>query len=255
MRALAVGLHAAQGGGDGEGGIQAGGEVVDGHAAFHGGAAFFAGDAHQPAHGLQRQVEAAFLAARAALAVRRYRTIDQARVARAHGLLPQPQAVHDAGAVVFDQYVGAGDQLDGCVALGLVLQVQGDRALVAVQGGEVLAVAIGDGRPAAQGVACAGRLDLDDVGAHVGQQHAAERAGGHVADFDDAYACEGGFLVHFFSWCFRRRRRNSRRDNPCAPTTAAPPVAPATRIHAFSGLSAVRAGRRCPAPPRPCPAR
>src|SRR5690606_16767624 len=56
--------------------------------------------------------------------------------------------------------------------------------------GEVLAVAIVDGRPTAQRVAAVGILDLDDIGAHVREQHAAERACGDVADLDHANAGE-----------------------------------------------------------------
>ncbi len=34
------------------------------------------------------------------------------------------------------------------------------------------------------------RLDLDDVGAHVGQQHAGQRTGQRLAHFDDANSFE-----------------------------------------------------------------
>ena len=51
-----------------------------------------------------------------------------------------------------------------------------DAALAAVEGDVAAALAQAERLEAAPRLAD-GRLDLDDVGAHVGQQHAAERAG------------------------------------------------------------------------------
>src|SRR3546814_17426404 len=58
------------------------------------------------------------------------------------------------------------------------LQVQLDAALIAVQRQEAAAIGTLEAEPhrGARLVAHAGRLDLDDIGAHVAQQHAAERA-------------------------------------------------------------------------------
>jgi hypothetical protein len=63
--------------------------------------------------------------------------------------------------------------------------------LAAVERCEVLAVAVGDRRPLTQRIALR-RLDLDDLRAEVGQQHAAERSGGNLAELDDLDTCQQG---------------------------------------------------------------
>ena len=71
----------------------------------------------------------------------------------------------------------------------LRLEVDDDRALPAVERDEVAADAGRDRHHVP--VAVAGRrLDLDDVGAEVGEEHAAERAGDVLRVLDDAHAFE-----------------------------------------------------------------
>ena len=80
--------------------------------------------------------------------------------------------------------------LEDFLALG-VLGVDGDRALVAVEHREVEAVrALHVAQLAARDVADAGPLDLDHVGAHVGEQLRAGRARLHVGEIEDAHAVE-----------------------------------------------------------------
>ena len=72
-----------------------------------------------------------------------------------------------------------------------VLQVQRQALLVAVEGLEEMAVAVGKEMRSdrAAHIAALGRiLDLDHLGAEVGQHHAAERAGTVLLDGDDAKA-------------------------------------------------------------------
>ena len=85
------------------------------------------------------------------------------------------EPVEDAGTVVFDQDIGLVDQLQQRRLVVGLLQVQHNRPLVAVPGHEWRAFAIDEGRHAAGGIALR-RLDLDDLGAMVGQQHRAVRA-------------------------------------------------------------------------------
>ncbi|MCY1530032.1 hypothetical protein D9M68_652060 [compost metagenome] len=197
MRALPAGLRRAQGGGDGEGAVQARRKIRHRHPALDGFPARFAGDAHQPAHGLDGQVEPAFLRTRPRLPIGRNRTIDESGIHFAQLGIAQPQAVHHARPIVFDQHVCARRQLARQGQVSRVLQVQRHRPLVAVERGEVLAVAVGDGRPAAQRIAAFGVLDLDDVRAHVRQQHAAKRARRDVANLQhrDAGQCRTGCHV------------------------------------------------------------
>ena len=64
------------------------------------------------------------------------------------------------------------------------LEIEDDRAFIAIDGGEVLAVTVVDRRPHAHRVA--GRaLHLDDLRAHVREQHRAEGAGRDLAELDD----------------------------------------------------------------------
>src|SRR5204862_17370 len=57
------------------------------------------------------------------------------------------------------------------------LEVQGDALLVAVHGHEVRRLAAREGRPAPRVVALPRLFDLDDLGAHVAQNHRAEGSG------------------------------------------------------------------------------
>ena len=100
-----------------------------------------------------------------------------------------------AGPVVLEHDVGREREARAPLALRRILEVEHDRALVAVHRREVLAERASVSRTAtaaaiAEAVAAVGRLDLDHVGAHVGQQHPAERAGGDLAELDDLDALE-----------------------------------------------------------------
>ena len=103
----------------------------------------------------------------------------------------QPHAVERAGREILHQHVAVLDQpLEDFLALG-VLGVDRDRALVAVEHREVEAVrALHVAQLAARDVADAGPLDLDHVGAHIGEQLRAGRARLHVGEIEDAHAVE-----------------------------------------------------------------
>ena len=85
---------------------------------------------------------AAFLRARTGLTERGNGAIHQRRVVDRQRRIIEAQALHHAGAVVFDHHLCAQRQCARSRHVVRVLQVQGDRALVAVQRGEILAVAI-----------------------------------------------------------------------------------------------------------------
>ncbi len=71
-----------------------------------------------------------------------------------------------------------------------MLQVDGDRALVAVDRGEAQAHAVLAGAQVAHVVAATGPLHLDDVGAEIGQHHGAVGTGDDAREIEDADALE-----------------------------------------------------------------
>jgi hypothetical protein len=110
-----------------------------------------------------------------------------------HRLGPDADFVDHARAQILDQDVGGLAKPVQLIHVRRELEVEHDRALVAV-----LAVEIerGDavrsiGRAPDAGVVAAVRLlDLDHVGAHVGHDHAGQRSGQRLAHFDDANSLE-----------------------------------------------------------------
>ena len=149
------------------------------------------------ADGMQRagqrdvvQVVPGRLRQRAALAEAGHAAVDQARIARMAVGRAQAQALGHAGAEALDQHVGAGDQAHHGVAAGRRLQVQRHRAPVAPADLEALV----HRHAQAAGL---GAVDAHHVGAHVGQQHGAHRAGADAGQFDDAQSFQRshGWLV------------------------------------------------------------
>src|SRR5581483_2323234 len=82
---------------------------------------------------LQVRVHARPVAARPAVAVAGHADVDQAGVLRTEALVAQAQPLHHAGAEVLDRDVGGAGQPAGEVDAPRVLEVDGDRALVAVR--------------------------------------------------------------------------------------------------------------------------
>src|SRR5689334_10072705 len=85
--------------------------------------------------------------------------------------------------------MGFGDKLAQLLLAALRPQVDADALLVAVQAGEV---AVAD---LPRDLALR-RLDLDDFGAEIGQQHGGVRSGEHDARFEDADAREWPAVGH-----------------------------------------------------------
>ena len=115
-------------------------------------------------------------------------SVDDLRVALEADVRAQTEALHHAGAEALEEGVCAFDQLERDLdALG-VLEVERDRAAAA---GEQVAGRIG--RRFTRSVR--GAVDADDVGAHVGQDHAAEGARSDALEFNDANAAERSHIV------------------------------------------------------------
>ncbi len=112
--------------------------------------------------------------------------VDDVLPQRAHGFLTEADAVGPARGVVLEEDVAPLDQpLDRRAVLG-VLDVEGDAPLPAVHPDEAAGETGGDRVPRPRDVAAAGPLDLDDVGAEVGEEARGERAGEAVLEGENA---------------------------------------------------------------------
>ena len=148
-----------------------------------------AGDRHQPALGLGHEVVSRPAGRLAARAEAGDRAVDDARVARAHLLVADPEPVGAADLEVLDHRVGARAQLEGERAPLLLREVDRARALAAVDRQVVGRLPAGERRPpGARLVTARGPLDLDHLGAEVGEHHRAVGPGEHPREVDHAHA-------------------------------------------------------------------
>ena len=146
------------------------------------------GHVGEPAHHLHDLVERRPLLVRPGQEALE-RAIDQARIDLLEILRPQPALGHRVRREVLDQHVGRLQQLhQHRPALGRI-GVERQALLVAV---EVAEEAGAEAAQLARAVAV-DRLDLDHLGAEIGQDHAAGRSEDGVGEFDDADAFEGRF--------------------------------------------------------------
>ena len=122
--------------------------------------------------------------------------MDEARIDLAQILVGKLQAPHRRRTGVGEEDVGAGAELQQRLARRRLLQVEHEAALVAVElqieRAHVRALCRRAG--AAHQVAASG-LDLDHVGAVVGEDLRRERAGDHRRGVDDAQPLERGLAV------------------------------------------------------------
>src|SRR6185312_10595911 len=161
-------------------------QIGDGNARAHRALTGQARHRHDAAHALRDLVEARPLAIGPVLAEARNAGIDEARIDRAQRLVIDAEPVLHVGPVVLDHDVGLCHQLleDGDALLRF--EVERDGALVAVEILEIRRVACS----ALQRV-LADRLDLDDVGAPIGELPHAGRPGPHAGKIDNLVGREG----------------------------------------------------------------
>ena len=133
-------------------------------------------------------VVAGGLGERAGLAPAGHAAVDEARVAIEADVGAEAEALHDAGAHRVDEGVRLLDQAqDSRDALGM-LEVDGD-------GGAAAAAHVGLGAGELEAETGGARaIDADDVGAHVGEQRGAQRAGADAGDLHDLDAGQGAAL-------------------------------------------------------------
>ena len=152
-----------------------------------------AGQVHEAAHALRHQVVAGALGVRPVLAEAGDRAIDQPRAFGAQALVVEPELGEPADLEVLDQDVGFGRQLLDDALAFLAFEVDFDRALAAIGGMEIGRADMAGRRrlqrregPTTRIVTGALALDLDDVGAKIGQRLPGPGTGQNAGKFKDA---------------------------------------------------------------------
>lgn len=127
---------------------------------------------------------------------------DQARVAGTQDLRRQSQLGEFLRPHVVDEHIGRVGQREQGFARSGLLEVQHDAALVAVDPEKQRRHAVFMGRSGIARAVALGGLDLDDVGAIVGQRLRRVRAEHDRREIDHAHAAQGGIWrrrwVHVF---------------------------------------------------------
>src|SRR5262249_46729324 len=162
-------------------------------------------DRGQAGHAFHEQILPRPVGVAAGLAVTGRRDVDQPRVDRFRRLPVETVARHDTGAEILDEHVGALDEPPRDGTAVRMLEVEGETALVAMREQEEDAHAVLEEigpRPVALPQAAARRLDLDDVGAEVGEELHTRRSEQELCERDDGDARqdrERRPLVHYTS--------------------------------------------------------
>ena len=135
-------------------------------------------------------------------------------IAREADLGAEAEPLHHAGAKALDQRVGGADQLERGRDRLRLLQVERDRAPAAIEKAAAL--------DRVERVALGRRLavDADDVGAHVGEQHAGERRRADAGHFDDL---EAGQRTHDSFPPIARRGATPTAESVERPRSPTPP--------------------------------
>src|SRR5690606_39669374 len=116
--------------------------------------------------------------------------VNQLRVFLAHLCGANAPFFQRTWAEVFNHHIGLLDQLLDQFNAAFAFQVEGDGFLVATETAPPeRGAAVVEFAPAANRVA-AGRLDLDHLGAEIGEQGAGKRASKQLAQFDNTNAGE-----------------------------------------------------------------
>jgi hypothetical protein len=142
------------------------------------------GRGHQTRHPLDEQVIGGQVAHWPVLAEAGDADDDEARVQPRHLHDRQPEAFERSGPEVLDQDVRAFEQSAEDGELVRAFEVERDAELVAVQEPVVRARSV-DERAESAGVVSARRLDLDHLGAEIGEQHPAERSRKNTSELED----------------------------------------------------------------------
>ena len=142
--------------------------------------------AYDAAQGLGNDVEGGLVPQRPMSAEAADGAINQPWIELRQLFVAQSQGIHDAGPVVFHQHVGLAGEIHYRLHPFGFLEVEHQAFLVAVERNEIMALAVDKRRHDADVVAFARRLDFQDLGPQVPQQHGGVRPGQHrlVQHFD-----------------------------------------------------------------------
>ena len=135
-----------------------------------------AGQRHQPAHRLAERIECGAVAIGPVLAEAGDRDQDDVGLQLAQLLIAEAHRLHRAGAEILQHDVGGLHQRGEDLLAASRAHVQAEALLAAVVDGEIDALAAHH-RLGFAGFLAAELLDLDHLGAEIGQDHAAARPG------------------------------------------------------------------------------
>lgn len=189
------------------------------HAHAHRHRAGFCSQVAQAAHRFTQHAKAGLGAVRAGLAEAADAQHDELRVGRMQRVPAQAPGLQSAGLEVFDQHVGLCGQCAHCRLAFGAAQVQRHEALIARLHFPAHAGAFARQPPLTQRVATIDRLNLDDVGAKVGQRLAGERAGNQLAHFQHFQALKRIHLRAFLRCESQGLPRGSSAAGSVAPRT------------------------------------
>ena len=189
-RTLAGAAALLKRGEDADRGEEACSDIADRSAGPAGLTVNIAGNAHHARERLRHYIVGGLVAIRTILAEAGERRIDQAGIDRGEVPGSQSQAIHHAGAIVFHQHVALLRELEKDGPAALVLEVERQAALVAVDAEEIDAFVV-DARIKPSGLVAGLRpLDLDHIRAQGSEQPGAVGTGQHVRDIEDADALQ-----------------------------------------------------------------
>jgi len=200
--ALARALTPKQRASDRERAEHAAGEIGHRQAHTDRPSAGLAGDGHRAAHRLEREVERRPVTIWPVLSVGRDGADDDPLVQRPELRVGQAEPLHDARPEVLPDDVRLPHEIVEHLAAAVARQIERERLLVTVDRQEVRRLAVGQERRPhdPHRVAAVGVLDLDDLGAQVGEQHRAVRAGQHPGKVQHANAFEELHVDSYRGW-------------------------------------------------------
>ncbi len=160
-------------------------QVGDRDAGDRGPAVVAQGQAQHAGHGFEREIVRGAAGIGAVLAEGADRAIDDAGILRRDRLVADAEARRDAGPERFDQHVGLAGETEEIGAALLALEVEHDALLAAPHVAEEHRGALVGRQDVAAGIALARRLDLDHLGAVIGQRRGEIRPRQEPGEVDD----------------------------------------------------------------------